>query len=98
MATDGEGVRGVAGSGTARNTAVLDLTFGVAAALLPAGVAVLAALPFIRTPALHTILDASVCQISAVLALLLWQIGMRAEQVSARLLAIAFTIVAAAEA
>ncbi|HEY0107328.1 MAG TPA: ATP-binding protein [Rhizomicrobium sp.] len=75
----------------------IDLNFLATAAVLAlAGVALLA-FPGIRTPTLHTILDTSISQASAVLALLFWQVGGRAGQSAARILAIAFTAVTVAE-
>jgi len=82
---------------SAGNVRTLNLTFIAAAALLFVGGAALVLFPVIRTPTLHTILDTSIFQTSAILALLLWQIGLRADQVSARLLAISFTVIAVAE-
>src|SRR6185369_17090403 len=79
------------------NVLTLNVTFIVCAVLLCAGGAALVLFPGIRTPTLHAILDASVFQTSAIIALLLWQIGLRADQVSARLLAISFTVIAGAE-
>jgi signal transduction histidine kinase/CheY-like chemotaxis protein len=75
----------------------LSLTLIVVAACLCAGGLALTFFPGVRTPTLHTILDTSIFLTTAILALLLWQIGLRAAQLAARLLAITFSIVAVAE-
>src|SRR3569832_281889 len=82
---------------SAENVGTLNRTFLGAGVLLCGGGIVLVMFPGIRTPTLHAILDASIFQTSTILALLLWQIGMRAEQVAARLLACSFTVLALVE-
>jgi len=75
----------------------LNLNFLVAAALLALGGLAIYGIPGLQTPTVHTILDTSIFQSSAILALLFWQVSTRTGQTSARILAISLTIVTLSE-